>query len=80
MFKGKMQSALQVSHRIKEIAKTGYRRIYGALCNDEGIEAFEIVIGIIISIVIAGALLSKNQDLLNSVWTKVSDQTNGLFG
>lgn len=50
------------------------------LCNSDGLEAFEIVIGVIVAVVLGGLVLAKNKDLFNNtVWPKVTDQTNNLL-
>lgn len=50
------------------------------LRNSNGLEAFEIVIGVIVAVVLGGIVLAKNKDLFNNtVWPKVTDHTTDLL-
>lgn len=71
-----------VKNKINNLKNTVTNYLYKAMSivsDTHGLEAFEIAIGIGIAVVCGVLVLSKNQDLLNSVFSSAQEQANSLF-
>ena len=76
----RMKSLLPGQKKLEKASSGRFQRVGTVLRNKDGLEAFEIAIGVGIAVVLGVIVLSNNKDLFNNtIWPKVVSNATSIF-